>query len=109
MGTFHMIYGTLLIVLAIVVTVMEIARKTGVPRALRGITIGLMDLQIILGIITWIVVKPHASFIAHPVFMVIAVILLHIFTTAKRNRSTRVTIWIIADILFILGAALFHG
>lgn len=109
MVAFHMIFGTLLIIFAIIVTILEIAKSAGSPRALRGIAIGLMDLQIILGIITWIVAKPQASFIAHPVFMVIAVIIAHIFTGSKRPRRTRITSWIVADVILILGAALFHG
>lgn len=104
-----MIYGILLILLAIVVAIVAIVRKDGVPKGLRGAAIGLMDLQIIIGIITWIVVKPPASFAAHPVFMIVAVIIAHIFTGSKRQRSTRVTSWIVADVLLILGAALFHS
>lgn len=109
MGTFHMIYGILLILLVIAATIMEIARPNGVPKALRGATIGLLDLQILIGIITWIAVKPSAQFIAHPVFMVAAVVVAHIYTGRKKMRSRRVMGWIVASVLLILGAALFHS
>lgn len=109
MVAFHMTYGILLILFAIVVTVWEVSKSIGTPRLLRSIAIGLMDLQIVLGIIAWIIAKPPASFIAHPVLMVIAVLIAHIYTSTKRSRRTRVTSWVIVDILFILGAALFHS
>lgn len=109
MGTFHMIYGILLILLVIIVTIMEIIRPTGVPKGLRRATIGLLDLQIVIGIITWIIVKPSMQFIAHPIFMVAAVVVAHIYTRSGKMRSRRATGWIIASVLLILGAALFHN
>jgi heme A synthase len=108
MVAFHMIYGILLLILAIVVTIIEIARANGAPRALRGATIGLLDLQLIIGIITWIVEKPRALFVLHPIFMVVAILIAHIFTTPRKARRTRILGWVIADILFILGASLFQ-
>jgi len=109
LGTFHMIFGTILIILMIVATIVEITRPAGVPKGLRGATIGLLDLEVILGIITWIVVKPSSSFAAHPVFMVAGVVVVHIFTGRKKSRKTRILGWLIADVLLILGAALFHA
>ncbi|WAH37275.1 hypothetical protein [Alicyclobacillus dauci] len=109
MLAFHMIYGVLLILLVLLVTIWEIARPSGAPRGLRGATIGLMDLQILIGIITWIVKKPSWSFVAHPVFMIVAIIIAHIFTSTRRSRRSRVTGWIVAFVLLVLGAALFHG
>ncbi|GEO26391.1 hypothetical protein AAC03nite_21760 [Alicyclobacillus acidoterrestris] len=109
MIAFHMIYGLLLILLDLVVTIWEISTRSGAPKGLRGAAIGLMDLQIIIGIITWIMAKPAASFVWHPIFMVVAIIIAHIFTSRRRSKGTRVTGWVITDVLLILGAALFHG
>lgn len=108
MAGFHMVYGILLIVLALLVTGWEVAFQGGVPRMLRGITIGLMDLQIIFGIITWIIKTPSKHFIGHPILMVAAIVILHIMTGRAASRSRRITGWVVADILFIVGAAIYH-
>ncbi|GMA63950.1 hypothetical protein NZD89_01175 [Alicyclobacillus fastidiosus] len=109
MVVFHMIYGFLLILLDIVVTIWEITSRNGAPRGLRGAAIGLMDLQIIIGIITWITARPAPSFVWHPIFMVVAIIIAHIFTASRRKKASRVTGWVVTDVLLILGASLFHG
>jgi hypothetical protein len=103
-----MVFGILLIALAIVVVIWESSSKKGVPRALRGATIGLLDLEILIGIVTWIVRTPHWSFVWHPIFMIVAVLIAHIMTTMRRPRSQRVIGWIIADVILILGAVLFY-
>lgn len=108
MGHIHMIFGVILIILAILATGWELATERGLPRALRGIVIGLLDLQVLLGIITWIVRKPHWSFIFHPIIMIVAVIVLHVLTSSNAKRSRRLTGWIVATVLFIVGAAIYH-
>lgn len=108
MRSFHMVFGILLIALAILVVIWESSSKKGVPRALRGATIGLLDLEILIGIVTWIMLKPHWSFVWHPVMMIVAVLIAHIMTNARRPRSQRVIGWLITDIILILGAILFY-
>lgn len=107
MGTVHMVLGILLIVLAVIATFLEVSRRSGVPKGLRGAVIGLLDLEVLLGIATWIfVTKPHS--IWHPIFMVVGVICVHIFTRSNNGKSSRVLGWILADVLMILGAVLFR-
>ncbi|WP_062309222.1 hypothetical protein [Alicyclobacillus sendaiensis] len=108
MGHVHMIFGVILIILAILATAWEIATQRGLPRALRGILIGLFDLQVLFGIITWIVRRPGWSFIFHPILMIAAVIILHVMTSPSSTRSRRLTGWIVATVLFIIGAAIYH-
>ncbi|WP_206831658.1 hypothetical protein [Alicyclobacillus fructus] len=108
MGHIHMIFGVILIILAILATGWELATQRGLPRALRGIVIGLFDLQVLFGIITWILRRPGWSFILHPIIMVVAVILLHVLTSPASKRSRRLTGWVVATILFIIGAAIYH-
>ncbi|GMA57204.1 hypothetical protein C7445_10763 [Alicyclobacillus sacchari] len=109
MGHVHMIYGVILILLAIVATAWEIASKSGLPKPFRGIVIGLFDLQVILGIITWIVRRPHWQFIGHPILMIVAVIILHVMTSLRYARSRRIAGWIIALVLLIIGAGAYHA
>jgi len=107
-GHVHMIFGVILIILAILATAWEIAAQRGLPRALRGVVIGLFDLQVLLGIITWIVRRPNWSFVFHPIIMIVAVIILHVMTSPSATRSRRLTGWIVATVLFIIGAAIYH-
>lgn len=100
--------GILILILMIVSTIFELIRKDGVPRGLRGATIGLLDLEVLLGIVTWFVTKASVSFIWHPIFMVIAVAVVHMLTTSKKGRQTRIMGWVLADVLLILGASLFR-
>lgn len=103
-----MILGTLLILLAVVATVVEFTRASGVPKGLRGAVIGLLDLEVLLGIVTWIVVRKPITFIWHPVFMVIGVLAIHMLTRSSQGKSRRAMGWIVGDVLLILGALLFR-
>lgn len=101
-----MVLGILLIVLAVIATVVEFSR-TGVPKGLRGAVIGLLDLEILLGIATWIFVQwPHS--ILHPIFMVVGVACFHVFTRSNNAKSSRILGWLLGDVLLILGALLFR-
>ncbi|SIS84347.1 hypothetical protein [Alicyclobacillus vulcanalis] len=108
MGHVHMVFGVVLILLAIIATIWELATQRGLPRALRGVVIGLFDLQILLGIITWLIRKPGWSFVLHPIIMIVAVIVLHVLTSPSAPRSRRLTGWVVATVLFIVGAAIYR-
>ena len=106
MGTVHMVLGIVLIVLTVIATLVEFSRA-GVPKGLRGAVIGLLDLEILLGIVTWIFVHRPPS-IFHPIFMVVGVICVHVFTRRNNAKSSRILGWLIGDALLILGALLFR-
>lgn len=87
----HMTIGLITLLLAIIAFIWSSAagfRGDRIPKPLRGALIGLMHLQIVLGIITWFVARPGGGvWWLHPIFMVIAVILAMVYT--KQTRSAR--------------------
>jgi len=106
-GTLHIALGIAFLILVIVTTTVEFTRPDGAPRALRGATIGLLDIQILLGIAAWFTTHSHLRFILHPLLMLIGIIILHLLTGKNQSRSMRTMGWVIGDILLLIGALLY--
>lgn len=73
-------------------------------KSYRRIFLGLLDLQILIGIVTFVLHPMWGAFILHPITMVIAVGVAHVLT--KENRSTRVQMlgYFVTAILLFIGA-----
>lgn len=103
----HQGVGYLIFVLALVLTIWNLIRATGKVqgKSYRMILVGLLDLQIILGIITLIVTKVSLSgkFILHPISMVIAVVIAHVLTKDSRSTRQRVIGYILVLLLIAGG------
>jgi heme A synthase len=103
----HQGVGYLILLLAIVLTIWNLLRASGKVngKSYRMILVGLMDLQIILGIITWIVTKTSFSgkFILHPISMIIAVAVAHVLTKDSRPTRQRVIGYLLILVLVVGG------
>ncbi len=105
----HSILGIVILILAVVATIMEVVRgQKGVKNPLRGPLIGLIDLQILLGIVTIIITKHYGWFLIHPLFMLVAAVLFHGWTKPKQDGTSRASVYVIATILLIVGAVIFY-
>jgi hypothetical protein len=107
--TIHAILGLIILILAVIASIVEIVRgRNGAKNPLRGPLIGLLDLQILLGIVTIIWTSHYGWFLVHPIIMVVAAILFHGWTKASKSASTRIPAYVISTILLIVGAVLFY-
>lgn len=90
MTAVHTLFGLLLIVIFVFLALWQsLMWKTRIPlRRVRGMLIGLLDLQLLLGVITFITNAKYGWFLIHPIIMISAVVMAHIYT--KENRPARV-------------------
>ncbi|MCF8563814.1 hypothetical protein LLE49_03550 [Alicyclobacillus tolerans] len=100
----HSVLGLILVILAVLLLVANLmnSRSTVVKR-FRSVFIGLLDLQVLLGIIAFFIHPMSGLFILHPVIMVVAVGILHVMTKPSRSPSVRIGAYASATVLLILG------
>lgn len=109
LGVIHAVLGIIILILAVVATVVEFARGTHSRKnVLRGPLVGLIDLQILLGIVTMIVKAQYGWFLIHPIIMIVAAALFHVWTKPKGDGRRRAASYLIGTILLIIGAVLVH-
>lgn len=108
MITLHTVIGYIVVALSIIVLVWNLFRAAGKVQGnpLRMVFIGLLDLQVLIGIVTWILNPRGGWFILHPVAMVIALALLHVLTKKDRPMRTQVLAYLCAAILLVIGVSL---
>lgn len=108
MVVLHEIVGYIVIVLSIIVFIWSLLRLAGKVQGnrLRMVFIGLVDLQILIGIITFILHPMWGLFLLHPIAMLIAAALLHVLTKDSRSQRTQVVTYLVATLLFIVGVLL---
>lgn len=89
MTTVHTLFGLLLILIVVFLALWQsLMWRTRIPlRRVRGMLLGLLDLQVLLGVITFITHAKYGWFLLHPVIMISAVVIAHIYT--KENRPVR--------------------
>ena len=101
----HAIYGTILLVVAVLLTIWNLVLAAGKVKgkSYRMALIGLLDLQVLLGIVTWIVHWQGGLFILHPLVMILTVIYAHIFTKDSRGAKARALAFVITTVLLFIG------
>ena len=105
----HTHFGYLVLAVFIViaiVAVLSLSRSTNraVPPVLRRVAMGLLDLQILFGIITLILhFKVGFLYLLHPIVMLVVVGLAHALTGTKKPKRVQVLAYVIVAILMIFG------
>lgn len=101
----HAMVGILIVAISIVLTlwnVIRIGAKLKGP-SLRPVLMGLIDLQLLLGIVT-IIMYPHSGlFLLHPLTMIIAAVVFHLMTGKKKTESMQRSGFLVTTVLLILG------
>ncbi len=69
----------------------------------RMVLVGLLDLQVLLGIITWIIHPQPSRWLLHPLFMLVAVALGHTMLKDSRPSRTQFLGYLLIFVLLILG------
>lgn len=105
MAAFHATYGLILVVLSILVLIWNLLRAAGRVKSnkIRMVFIGLLDLQVLLGVITLIMHHKGGLFLLHPAAMIVAVVLLHALTRESRPMRVQLMAYSSATALMILG------
>lgn len=101
----HTLLGFLLLIASIFLAIWQILTwRSQVPfRKVRSAFVGLLDLQVLLGIITFIMHPRYGVFLFHPLAMIVAVGLAHVFTKENRPARVRLTTYVVMAILLIIG------
>lgn len=105
----HTHFGYLVLVVFIAIAILAISslsRNTdrAVPPMLRRLAMGLLDLQILFGIITLILhFKVGFLYLLHPVVMLVVVGLAHSMTGNKKPKRVQVLTYVLVAILMIFG------
>jgi cytochrome bd-type quinol oxidase subunit 2 len=69
----------------------------------RMVLVGLLDLQVLLGVITWVIHPQPSRWLLHPLFMLIAVALGHTMLKDRRSSRTQFLGYLLIFVLLILG------
>ncbi|MCY0875100.1 MAG: hypothetical protein OWT28_02320 [Firmicutes bacterium] len=107
MGAFHAMFGLIVIAITILLTLWNIIRisaRLNGP-SLRPVAMGLIDLEILFGIITFIVHPIWGAFLLHPITMLIAAVVFHIMTGKKKSSGVQLTGFILTTVLLLIGVS----
>lgn len=106
----HMVLGVVTLLVALFALIWNALRLRGQSRhkSYRIVLVGILDLQVLLGIIT-IIMNPVWSrgggwFFLHPVLMLIALAIAHTFLKESRSARTQLTGYSLVLLLLLVGA-----
>lgn len=101
----HAMFGLIVVGITILLTlwnVIRVAAKLNGP-SLRVVAMGLIDLEILIGLITFIMHPHWGAFLLHPITMLIAAVLFHLLTGKKKSSGVQLTGFILTTVLLLLG------
>lgn len=101
----HAVVGVIVLIAVIILAVWNVIRLTGNRngKSYRAIVTGLIDLEVLLGIITFITHPIWGAFLLHPITMIAAAGAVHALTREKRGRGAQIAGYALAVILLLLG------
>lgn len=101
----HAAFGVIVLVAVIILAVRNVIRLTGNRggKSYRAIVTGLIDLEVLVGIITFIVHPIWNAFLLHPITMIVAAGAVHALTREKCGRRAQIAGYVLAVILLLLG------
>lgn len=106
---FHIAVGLLVLLVFIVSSVRAILSLTSgktaaVPKGLRRVAVSLLDLQILIGIVTFVLHARWGTFLLHPLLMLVAVALVHMLTSDRRSVRLQTAGFVGGTVLMGIGA-----
>lgn len=102
---FHEYVGYVVFIVSLLLALWNIYRLTSgrSVRSYRPVLVGLIDLQVLIGIITFIVHPVWGRFLVHPILMLVALIVAHTTLRDARSKQSQLTGYIVIVILIALG------
>ena len=101
----HTVLGLPIVVIAVLLLLwntLRISNKWRMPSFGR-VLIGLLDLQILLGIIAFIIHPIWGLFVLHPITMIAAAAVAHVLVREKNSQQKQLAGYFLATVLLILG------
>lgn len=105
----HILLGLAIVLISILLLLWNLLRvglKLKGP-SLRPVLMGLIDLQLVLGVITFIMYPHGGAFLLHPLTMIIAAVIAHTAIKDSRPARTQLFGYIAIVILLLLGVLIF--
>ena len=105
MVALHTVLGLPIVVIAVLLLLWNALRISGKWRTsgFGRVLIGLLDLQILLGIIAFAIHPIWGLFILHPITMIAAAIVAHALVRDKNSPQKQLIGYFLATVLLILG------
>jgi len=102
----HVIYGLVILVLAVLLFIWNVLRLSNrvQGKSYRRLFLGLLDLQVLIGIVTFILHPMWGVFLFHPISMIIAVGIAHVLTKESRPARVQMIGYFVTTILLFFGA-----
>jgi heme A synthase len=104
--TVHAIVGLLTLVVAALLLIWNAIRLSSgstTRKSFYRILVGLLDLQLLLGIITFVIHPKGGIWLLHPILMIAAVAVAHVFTKDTRSKAQQLTGYVAVLVLILLG------
>lgn len=106
MGAVHAIVGLVTLVVAVVLLIWNAIRLSQGWKSRKSfyrILVGLLDVQVLLGIITYVIHPRGGAWLLHPLVMIIAVGIAHVFLKNSRRLSQQVMGYVLVLVLLLVG------
>lgn len=102
----HMVLGVITLVVGLVLLIWNAVRiqRQSNQKSFRMILVGLLDLQVLLGLITFFMHPIWGKFLLHPICMLIAVAIGHVLLKESRSPRTQLTGYSLVMVLLLAGA-----
>lgn len=107
MVTLHIVVGVALLLVSLVLMIWNIVRITQKRsgRSFSRLLSTLVDIQVLLGIIAY-VLKPLSGIgILHPITMVLVLVVVHTMIKEKRPERTQLIGYILTFVLIVIGVS----
>jgi hypothetical protein len=103
----HETIGLIIVLLSILLLIwnaLRILSKWDKP-SFRSVLVGLLDLQVLLGIITFAIHPIWGKFLLHPIVMIIAAGSAHVILKETRPVKVQLTGYVITVVLLLVGVS----
>lgn len=102
----HIVVGIITLIVALFTLIWNAMRFAGQSsrKSYRVVLVAILDLQVLLGIITWILNHVGGRFILHPILMLVAVAIAHTMLKESKRPQTQLTGYSLVLLLLIVGA-----
>lgn len=105
MTEIHVVLGIITLIVAVMLVLWNGMRLAGIAEgpSFRLVLVGLLDLQVLLGLITFVLKPVGGMWLLHPAFMVVAVAVGHVLLKEKRPRKLQFVGYLLVVLLMLAG------
>ena len=103
----HAVVGLIIVVISVLLLIWNAIRIIGKLKgpSLRVVLMGLIDLQVLFGIVTFAIYPHWGTFLLHPITMVSAAVVVHTMTKNTRTPRAQLVGYLLTTVLLLAGVA----